>query len=97
MDQTDRNVEILRQRMQAKKAELCKDLAAWVCRATGPVPAICDPRDAQFCGPYVEITDALLETGMDRMLALLHDGQEAREFLLKTFDRQLAAYKRSLQ
>ncbi len=94
MDQTERNIAIIKQRIDEQVAKLRKDLDAWIAERSGPNMA--EAPDGKFRGPYVAITAALLETAIDRMLAL-HGGPDTREFILKAFDRRLAVYKRSLQ
>ena len=96
MDQTERNIDIIKTGIRTQADELRKDLTGWIDRHTGPALPDHDPRAGRFRGPYVAINAALLETAIDRMLAL-HGGPDAREFVATAFEQRLEAYKRSLQ
>lgn len=94
MDQTERNIAIIKRHVEAATAELRRDLDAWIERHIGP--AIDDTPDAKFRGPYVAISAALLETALERLIRL-HGATAARELVTAAFDRQAEKHRRSLQ
>ena len=95
MDQSNKSIERFKDQQKQSIDVMKERLSDWIKQQTGATPADSDPRERDFLGPYTEINAALLDTAIDRMLALL-GGADTREFLLKAFDRRAAAYKKSL-
>jgi hypothetical protein len=77
------NVKILRRRMDAKVAEIKRDLAQWLDQIEHPADT-------------VPTSIALLETAFDRYLAL-HDETHARDLITKAFDRAVQKRRGALQ
>ncbi len=95
MDQTERNIAAAAARAEAQTDELRHDLDAWIEKRSPPAPAG-TVAGSKFPGPYAAINAALLDTALDRMLAL-HGGPDTRAMILAAYDRRLAVHKRSLQ
>jgi hypothetical protein len=81
MDQTERNVEIIRNRIEEAKDAIRADLEAWI--ATLPSPQ------------HVPLTAALLEAAIDRNLRLV-GADVTRQLIHDTLDRQAEQFRRSL-
>ena len=97
MEQVDpERLARFREAQNRRVAGLRQDLDLWIERHTGPISPCDDPAEAQFRGPYTEITVALVEAALDRLIAL-HGGEDARALLLSHLERRLTAYKRALQ
>ena len=96
MDQTEHKIEAFRARVSATVVRLRKDLDVWIERHSGP-PRSPHPEEAEFSTDYYnEISDALLETAIDRHIKLL-GAHDAFDFIKRAFDRQAEKHRRSLQ
>jgi hypothetical protein len=94
MDQTERNIATIKERFAARVAILKDDLYIWIDDRRGA--AIEHHLSDRFSGPFAEITVALLETAMERLIQL-HGSVAARDFASAAFERQVEKHKRSLQ
>ncbi len=94
MDQTERKNERIRQAMAEGAERLRGALGRWIDEHSGPFTI--DARGDQVRGLHVEVARSLLETAIDRLLAL-HGDTDARSVMLRAFERRAVVCRRSLQ
>ncbi len=90
----DENVVRFREQQAAAVARLKADLEPWIEQHSGR-PRVDNPNE-NFPEHYVEISQALLETAIDRYIRL-HDAPDALFLIEACFRRQAEKVRSSLQ
>lgn len=101
MDIDKDKLQAYRERVQRVVDEIKSDHDKWISRWAGPVPkegTVAYPaKDAVLATRYYnEITDVLLETGIDRLVFLHGTDADCRDLLLRCFERRAEKYRQRL-